>query len=272
MIERYQYYASTIGVSGRITEPFDEIIPVQTPLVLPESGGFATARADHFDFRGIVSFETAEALVSGSFSDKDKAFSLTSTVTITGLNILSVVTADRVVARIASKCPIDPAEAPSITPLGSYYDNLRIAGRRVELDLAIDTFTKFNNAARMRAAYKENQEGFRDKFDKLTLLGRTDVASRLCKYFPDIARQGARPIEQSQGVIACSVVNEIRDLPYGLQAVGHLVHVPDFGIIRLAEYTVTDSEHSINMLQVDLGCSPSGNAGGPVAGGGGWGG
>jgi hypothetical protein len=73
-------------------------------------------------------------------------------------------------------------------------------------------------------------------------------------------------------VIACSLVNEIRDLPYGLQAVGHLVHVPDFGIIRLAEYTVTDSEHSINMLQVDLGCSPSGNAGGPVAGGGGWGG
>ena len=56
MIERFRYHAFTSGVSGRITQPFDEIIPVQASVALPEAGGFGTASVDRFCFRGILSF------------------------------------------------------------------------------------------------------------------------------------------------------------------------------------------------------------------------
>ena len=115
MIERFRYHAFTTGVSGRITHPFDEIIPVQASLALPETGGFGTVRVDRFDFRGILSFESAQALVAGSFTPRTQSFDSVATVTVTGLNILGMVTADRIVARIASSHPPDPERGHSIT-------------------------------------------------------------------------------------------------------------------------------------------------------------
>ncbi|HVN04957.1 MAG TPA: hypothetical protein VMT86_11100 [Bryobacteraceae bacterium] len=258
MIERFRYHAFTTGVSGHITHPFDEILPIQASIALPESGGFGTARAERFDFHGIFSFESAQAAVAGNFSPKDRSFDAVATVTINGLNILNMVTADRVVARIASSHPEDPALGHSITPLGSYFENLRIAGFRVDLDLATCTFDRLDNATKLRAAYRDNQEGFRDEFDRLTLTGRNDVPAGLRKYFPCLGPQAPR-IEESRGVIACSLVREVAGLPKELRPVGHVIRVPGFGIVRLAEFIITDNERSITMLQVDLGSTPSGS-------------
>jgi hypothetical protein len=260
MIERFRYHAFTTGVSGRITQPFDEIIPVQASLALPESGGFGTVRADRFDFHGVIAFESAQAVVAGSFSERDKTFDAVATVTITGLNILGMVTADRIVARIASSHHKDPELGHSITPLGSSFENLRIAGHRIELDLATGTFSRLDTHAKVCAAYRENQEGFREEFDKLTLTGREeDVPDLLRKYFPNVGAGRSRSIEQSQGVIACSLVREIHGLPRELRPVGHVIHVRDFGTIRLAEFLITGTDRSITMLQVDLGSTPSGS-------------
>lgn len=272
MIERFRYHAFTTGVSGRITHPFDEIIPIQASLALPETGGFGTACADRFDFHGILKFESAQAVVAGSFSPTNRSFDAVATVTVTGLNILGMVTADRIVARIASSHAEDPERGHSITPLGSYFENLRIAGHRVELDLATGTFTRLDTHAKVVDAYREDQDGFRDEFDKLTLTGRDDVPALLRKYFPNAGAGGSRSIEQAHGVIACSLVREIGGLPGELRPVGHVIHVRDFGTIRLAEFKITSSERSITMLQVDLGSSPagSGQIGGAAGNGSGW--
>lgn len=267
MIERFRYHASTTGFSGRITLPFDEIIPAQASLALPDSGGFGTAAVDHFRFHGILSFESAQALVAGSFSPRDRSFDAVATVTITGLNILNMVTADRVVARIASSHPEDPGLGHSITPLGSYFDNLRIAGHRVEIDLATDTFSKFDNAGKVCDAYRDNQDGFRDEFDRLTLAGRTDVPSHLHKYFSRLRKPASPPIAESGGLTSLSLVREIGGLPRGLRPVGHVIHVPGFGIIRLAEFMISGTERTITMLQVDLGSTPSGSGSGGTASG-----
>jgi len=253
MIERFRYHAFTTGVSGHITLPFDEIIPVQASIALPESGGFGTANAGRFSFRDILSFESAQAVVAGSFSPKDNSFDAIGTVTITNLNILGMVTADRIVARIASSHPQDPSQGHSITPLGSYFVNLRIAGHLIDLDLATDTFNRFDNATKVRKAYEENENGFRDEFDRLTLSGRNDVPDHLSKFFPCLRKQ---PF--SEPVTACSLVREIGGLPRELCPVGHVIRVPGFGIVRLAEFLITDSERSITMLQVDLGSTPAG--------------
>ncbi len=259
MIERFQYHSSVVGASGHITQPFNEIIPIQASLALPESGGFGVASVERFRFRGILSFESAEALVAGSYSPRDRTYDAVATVTITGLDLMGMVTADRVVARIASSHAADPDRGHSITPLGSSFENLRIAGYRVEADLATDTFTKFDSDAKVRAAYRQDQDGFREEFDRLTLVRRNDVPERLRQYFPWAGR-GGHAIEESHGIVACSLVREISGLPRCLEPVGHVIHVPDFGIVRLAEFKMTGSDRRISMLQVDLGSTPTGTA------------
>src|SRR5262249_11926372 len=155
-----------------------------------------------FDFQGMVSFQTAEAVVAGNFSPKDQSYDAVATVTVTGLNILNMVTADRVVARIASSHSAVQAQCHSIVPVGAYFENLRIAGFRVNLDLATNTFTRLDTAEKVRTAYSKNENGFRDEFDQLTLTGR-EVPALFQKYFPCAGKRGSRPIEENAGVISC---------------------------------------------------------------------
>jgi hypothetical protein len=265
MSEPYRFLASTTGVWGHITRPFNEIIPVQASLALPGTGGFGTARADRFDFRGILSFESAAALVSGSYNETNRTFDSTATVTITGLNILSMVTADRVVATIATESPEDPAQPPSITPIGSYFENLRIAGHLVRLDLATDTFHKHATLQGAREAYKSDQQ-FQQEFDKLTLAGRNDLSDIVRRHAPWFGKRGIAGPGQTT---VCSLVREIEGLPNSLRPEGHVIYVRGFGVIRLAEFRITDNTRTITMLQVDMGSDPSGPTGGGGTTGGG---
>jgi len=63
---------------------------------------------------------------------------LTSSV-IEGLNILDVITADRIVGQTITNHPL-VGYVPSISFLGTRFENLRIAGNPVELDLNHDIF------------------------------------------------------------------------------------------------------------------------------------
>lgn len=256
MIERFAYHASVVGASGHITQPFNEIIPIQASLALPESGGFGTADVKRFNFQNILTFESASATVAGSYSTRDNSYDAVATVTITGLSVLGMVTAARTVARMASSHPADPEKGHSITPLGSYFEDLRIAGHPVELDLATDTFTRFDSDEKLRRAYRENEDGFRDEFDRLTLVARGDVPEFLRKYFPCAGR--GRSIEETRGVISCSLVRGIRGLPRSLEPVGHVIYIPGFGIVRLAELKMTSTDRRISMVEIDLGSTPSG--------------
>jgi hypothetical protein len=272
-MDRFMYEALAFGVSGRIERPFDEIIPVQASVALPETGGFGTSRVQHFRFHDIVSFVSATAVVSGSFSDRrGGSRDAVATVTIEGFNILGVVTADRIVARVKSSHPVDAKKPSSISPLGSYIENLRIAGKLIEPDLATDTFAKYDNHDKIRAAYEGNQDGFRDEFDTLAMVGQSkDVPDDLHDYFPWLRVNPSDAIKDSGGVITCPLV---RGLPQdiGLPCYGHVIVFPGFGIIRLPEVKITQSGLQILMLQIDMGSSPEGQvaAGGSQGHGRGW--
>ena len=64
-------------------------------------------------------------------------FSTITTAVVEDLNVLDVVTADRVVAQISTEHPL-VGYVPHITFLGTRFENLRIAGHKVELDLDPD--------------------------------------------------------------------------------------------------------------------------------------
>jgi hypothetical protein len=90
------------------------------------TGGHGCARVDNFRFREFISFKAGYTHVSGS-PDKDESNNTLVTATLEGLNMMDVLTADRVVSRLFSKHPKGVAEG-RITMHGSKFENLRICG------------------------------------------------------------------------------------------------------------------------------------------------
>jgi len=215
MVQGFKYKASAQGVSGAITRPFQQVIPTQVSVALPERGGYSTDRAGAFNFQSILSFASAEAVVSGSIGRDETSFDTIATVTIEGLNVLGMVTADRIVARIASSHR--NREQSSFLALGSYFENLRIGGHPVNIVLDFGAFQA--------------------------------------------------PVQgEMQGV---SLVHKVEQLPKGCDCPGpHVIRVPEFGTIRLAQFRATVDERELTMVEIEMGSTPTGNVkvGGPVAG------
>lgn len=132
MDQVFLYHALASGVSGHITLPFQEVIQVQAPSALPFTGGYSASRAEGFRYKDILSFSFASTVSTGS--ESSHFFNTLATATVEGLNIFDVVTADRVVARLASKYSKDTGEQSS-TFAGSHFENLRIAGYPVEVEI-----------------------------------------------------------------------------------------------------------------------------------------
>src|SRR5260370_15046753 len=141
---RYLYSAHGAGFGGRITLPFDELVEVQAAAALPTSGGYSSARVANFNFKGIVSASAIFTETAGSFSKDKDTYGTVVTSTIENLTILNMVTPDRIVARLSSSHPAsqqtDKNVEPEIIPLGSHFENLRIAGQPVDFDFDMKTF------------------------------------------------------------------------------------------------------------------------------------
>lgn len=267
-MEGFKYHASAVGVSGRIEQPFDEVIPTQAVVELPQAGGFATSRAEFFRFRDILSVEVVTGVVAGSFSERDKTFDELATIIVENFDLLGMVTADRIVARISAAHPAGGGP-PAIRPLGSHFENLRIAGHRVDVDLATDTFSRFDTDEKVRQAYRDDEKGFREEFHALSLLGKIrDIPERLHEYFPWRKTEAIEQIPEQEGEIRCGLVREVAGLSGGIRAFGNVIYVPGFGVIRLAELSIIGQLRSLTMLQIDLGSTPQGHtkAAGPVRG------
>jgi hypothetical protein len=271
MIERFLYHAFTTGAAGRITAPFQEIIPIQASCALSGNGGFGSSRVDGFQFHDIVSFASAHSVVAGSYSAEKKSYSSIATVTVEDLDVLGVVRADRIMCRVASSHPDDPEKPHSITFIGSHFDNLKIAGYPVKLDLAMDRFGKYGTAQALRDAYKENagedlkcepqKPGFRDEYNRMCLVGYAgdDIPARAKKFLPWAGRGLSEKIPENNGMISGSLLRGIEGLGSELTVYGHIIEVKGFGIIRLAEFHITETSRKLVMLQINLGCTPDGD-------------
>src|ERR1700687_1450420 len=98
---RYLYNANAIGLAGRINVPFCDVIPGQATCALASIGGFSSAKVEKFNYRDLITFDSATSFTSGSFTGAGarKGFETVVTVTVENLNILGVVRADRIVGR-----------------------------------------------------------------------------------------------------------------------------------------------------------------------------
>jgi hypothetical protein len=234
----YHYNAHGHALSGQILRPFQQTIDVQAGMSLPTTGGYGSARVENFRLKEILSFKAAYTQVSGSFNELDKSHTTLVSTTIEGLNILDMVTADRVVARLSSRHLGNEAE-PHIVVLGSHFVNLRIAGCPVHLDLDHEMFLRVDTFAAFRKELESNRE-----FRKMAL---------------DPYQTGkAQNVPESHGVLLCSLVKDMKAECPGIERRGHVFTVPEFGKIFVAELVAEDSHRTLTMLRLDLGSPTSG--------------
>ena len=211
---------------------------IQAATALPINGGHGSCRVEKFRHRNIFSFDSAESHVVGSYSELDKAHGTLSSVIIEGLNILDVVTCDRLVLRLTSKHNDDRSE-PSFIPLGSRFENLRIAGHKFDVDLATDLFTELSTWSKLTEAVAKNA-ATRSQIDKLKML------------------PGEDGLPANAGTFGCTLARNLDDLPPGLTRRDHGIYVPHFGTIYFGEFFISPNARRLMMLHVDLGCSVEG--------------
>jgi len=252
-ISTYHYHAGAHAFSGHFTRPFEHQIDVLAASTLPITGGHGQARAENFQFREFLSFRRGYTHVSGA-EQKEKdlndklSYNTLVTSTIEGLNLLDVVTADRIVARLYSKHLEDEAEG-SFNLVGSRFEGLRIAGCDVgvELDLKL-----FNELPTYGAALDEFDKG--DEFYTIA-----------CDPFKD---RGDNPLKKPgpNGAILCSCVKEIMGIKEiettcpGVTRVGHHgFKVQGFGTIFLGEVVITHGQRTLTMIRFEIGSAIGGS-------------
>jgi hypothetical protein len=251
---RFRFQGHAIGAAGRISSPFVEIIEVQAASALPPIGGHGTARSANFRHREILQFKLAHTEVAGipcDCDDNPASHNTRITATVEGVNILGMITADRVVATLASTYTHASDGEPAIRLIGTRFENLRIAGIPIEVDLATDVFDEFNTHRAISQAYKTN-ESVRGLVDQLTLKHRAkDAPSHISRWLPQ--SEGSE-LPSSRGITTMSLVRGLTPATRGLDSWGHVIHVPGFGTIRLAELEISKTTRTVNMIQADLDC------------------
>lgn len=240
---KFLYHGGAVGATGYLTLPVQETMEIQASVALPIIGGHGSARVENCRHRNYFSFCAAESHVVGSYSARDKAYGTLATTTVEGINIMDVVTCDRIVARLTVKYPEGDGSEPSFIPLGSRFENLRIAGHKIDVELATDLFAANQTWGKLTQAYAS------DKTFKAELQ-RLRPGAPNGKDFPG-----------SKGMLFCTLARNLDKLPGGLTLNGHGIYVPHFGTVCLAEYFASPSAHRLLMLRVELGCSVEGGYG-----------
>ncbi|HEY6248385.1 MAG TPA: hypothetical protein VI685_00400 [Candidatus Angelobacter sp.] len=310
----YFHHASAFGIAGKIDRPTQQTITPQAAISLAPSGGHGTNRVDNFSVPGVLSFKAAYVEVGGSLDTANKSTQTTYALSvIEDLNICNVVTADRVVSRLTVYFP-EPASAstesssaqkgdtppdePSFSIVGSHFDNLKIAGQMIDVQLDHETFhdsTYSGFFAGLQGSVPPKRHVLMASNIDLHNLREDDhnygivggAAQRYQQWHP-----GNQPLMDGQH-FWCSAANRSGwaqplqtdpprpagtpatvqprpdPKPGDLANFGGVICVPRFGVVYLAEVLVYRNHRHLTMIRVRM-CSPgSGNVDGPGGGTGG---
>jgi hypothetical protein len=240
----FHYHAHAHAFAGKFTRPFVENIHVQAASSLPTTGGHGSARVDNFKFHEFISFKAGYTHVSGGYQEGDQTNNTLVTSVLEGLNMLDVLTADRIVCRMYSKHRAGQPEA-HVTMHSSKFENLAICGHPVKIELDFGLFDGIQTYDDALNAYSANA-AFRN------------VAS-------DPFNTGhAMPQPGPTGAFLCSLVKggqidlQVPDVTVS----GHSIYVPGFGTAYFAETFITHGTRTLTMLRFELGSTTGGSGSG----------
>jgi len=268
------YHADANAIGGTINRPFNGFVPSLTSISLPLVGGFLEKQRKGRAWKNIISYERESTHVSGSKKDETEGGPFTTQVsaTVEGLNILEVVTADKVVAQLSVAHPHDGGE-PTISVIGSQFDNLRISGEKIEPVLRYDLFAEHDGSSEEdpKKRYPKKpwprQEKFLEKVNGQKAKAKEKYAERYAKApIPDWIRHHFHAFDSAQGLndrdyIVCSLVDHLPELPEHFPGVvcANGVHIPGFGKVFFGEVIIQQGTFRVSMIRAQLG-SPVGGA------------
>jgi hypothetical protein len=135
----HQFHATAHALSGHVRAPINQRIERHVPIELnDERGGHLTRFTDDVSIEGLIGVKKARTRVSGSASPKHQAWVTLSTTVLEGLNVFEVITADRVVGQVSTEHAFDNGHIPSVTFLGTRFENLQVCGVEVDVTYKFD--------------------------------------------------------------------------------------------------------------------------------------
>ena len=259
----FKYYADASVFRAEITEP--TVIKTDNRYLIELAGvkpGYRYVPAEPLPKgQGIFSFESGYAQVAGHPSTKVKGYATLATGVLEGLNVLDVLTADRVVGQISTVYP-EGGAVPSVTFLGTRFENLRISGRKVEIELDLDIFGS-----------KPVDDG--SYFDDSGVLSRIAQQYDSINGVPNLPSWAGKQFNWSPATVQngnkmnCALVNRVSGSPG--TCFGHVIDLPDFGRIFLGEIGLKRTPYpnypdsytymfSLEMIRLELGCLADGTS------------
>ena len=272
-IEReHEFHAEAKALHGELHRPFKQVITPQALAQLHPKGGYLDQDGEAFRAQRAISYDSAYTHVSGSLETKPgRGWCTLSTCAVVNLNILEVVTADRIVSQIFTEHPL-VGYVPRISFLATRFENLRIAGHKVELGLDLNILGDTPDGDAAYSRHPKLLESLRAH------------SKRICDYdgLPQAARERytdlpKKIVETTEGtgetketeIIECSLVTSSGGNFPG-RSFGHVIHVPDFGDIYLATVKITHEDFhkgiphkttvELKMVEAKMGCAATGDS------------
>jgi hypothetical protein len=279
----FVYNANALAFGGILGNPCREVLPSKG-VVLSPSGGEASETIRNFNYKGIITFDEASVYVGGSQSDNCR--NTIATVSIRNLNVLNMVQAELLVARVTSEHVAadtgrqSPSGEPQFTFEGSLLKDLRVGGKPVNVSLDHSLYSRYGKHSELVTAFADKASADDKKLGITTRSadGDENLATRYGKRFcwPNDRTLNGAPIEND--VIRCSLVDDC-DIPEAepdedfnddktkrvvdrtkpLRRKGYIVRIADFGTIAIGEVILKSHQRTINMLRFSLGSAIHGD-------------
>jgi hypothetical protein len=310
------YHAHAFVLKGEFEQPIKRPILPFGEVILEQTrrDTLITQQVSETNIEGLISFKRGHARVVGThvkqkvdiFGRNHAGWTTLSSAHVEGYNVLDVITADRVVAQITTdhtltgdnKHPVH--NVPRVSFLGTTFENLKIGGVPVEVELNLAFCGPKPENDR---AYLEDEKFLDNVHRQLDdVVSSRDLPETLGKkytaeiaYIDDLKRRakdknkaGAEGGPNGYPKLRCSLVKKItlaKEIP-GVHTFGNLIFLEDFGTVSLAdiEVGIHKAHHhfghgsgdgqsasgeghyfTLNMMAIRLGCGNSGNTDGPSA-------
>jgi hypothetical protein len=256
----FLYHAHGFALGGRITQPVEQEINSHAATSLSVVGGFASIKAENYRLKDLISYSSAHTYISG-IENENGIHSTVVDTAVEGLNILDMITADKVVGRISSKH--EDGKPVEIITLGSTFENLRIAGKLVEVELFDHLFASHPTHDGLLAHFlgkckTDEQCGGVEGSGKMRYVWghpAGEMPHTLKKHLLVPPETGFR---QSGHRLYTSLVKHVWEtspsavakqvVPYG-----HAIEIPQVGRLYLGELSSSDDTKQLTMMRIELG-------------------
>jgi hypothetical protein len=253
----FHYHADASPLGGHITHPFENVIHTQASASLAQAGGHAESRVESYRLDNSVTVSSGPAYshTAGVENKTTGAWTTLVTSVVENLNVLEVVTADRIVSKLHVEYP-QRGDHPRISIIGSKFVNLRVNGESINPVLDIDLLKS------------ESKGEFPDKH----LMEEKVFNNRVSSHYKKITETKGAPewlagrhasmkspeSRKKKGYVLCSLVEELQGAKPGT-SFGHVLHVPGFGNIFFGELIVSPNSYRLTMMRIEMGCLAEGN-------------